>query len=167
MRLNVATTELERVRKEMSQRASDAGAKHGVILVEEMIADGLLEWFVGFKRDRTFGPIVIVGAGGIFAESLGVPQIRLAPINPSDALQMIKAHPAYPAIAGARKRPAGDVHEFARVISRASQFFANYADAFAEMDLNPIIVRPTSVARQGESSVVIADAAFTLVGTHL
>lgn len=163
VRLNVATADLSQVRRELSQRADAAGAKDGVILVEEMIADGLLEWFVGFKRDRTFGPIIVVGAGGIFAESLGVPQIRLAPIDPSGALQMIKTHPAYPAISGARKRPVGDAEEFARVISRASQFFANYAEAVAEMDLNPIIVRPASVARRGEASVVIADAALKLV----
>lgn len=164
--LNVSATELPSAQAEMSQRGKDAGATCGNVLVEEMISDGLLEWFVGFKRDRTFGPVVIVGAGGIFAESMAAPQIRLAPIDRSTALQLIKSHPAFPAISGARKRPPADVDEFARVICRASQLFADNADLISEMDLNPIIVRPASVAMRGESSVVVADAVIKLVGAQ-
>jgi acyl-CoA synthetase (NDP forming) len=162
VRLNVPTAALAAAREEMAQHAKEAGVTAGTVLVEECIDDGLLEWFVGFKSDPTFGPVVVFGAGGIFAETMAAPRIRLAPLDHATAVDLIMSHPAYPAIAGGRGRPTGDVNEFARVICRASEFFAGNADLIAEMDLNPIIVRPAAVAARGEPSVTIADAAFRL-----
>lgn len=166
VRLGVLKSEVGSVRDDLNRQAAATGATSGAVLVEECVEDGLLEWFLGFKRDSTFGPVVVFGAGGIFAEVMSSPQIRLAPLAFSTAVELIKSHPAYVAISGGRNRPEADVQEFARVISRASQLYADNADLVAEMDLNPIIVRPATASRPGRPSVVIADAAIKLFVSH-
>lgn len=164
VRLNVQSSELTTAREELAEQGRVVGASFGVVLVEEHITDGLFEWFVGFKRDPTFGPVVVLGAGGIFAEAMPSPQIRLAPLRPFEASQLIRSHPAYSSIAGGRRRAPGNLEDFAQVICNVSEFFAMNVDLISEIDLNPIIVRPAYVAQRGESSVVIIDAAITLNG---
>lgn len=160
--LNVPLQELEAVSEKIKRRATSAGATEGRLLVEAMVPDGLLEWFVGFKQDKTFGPIVVIGAGGIFAEVVASPQIRCAPIDRETATEMIESHVAFPAISGARNRPSGDIDEFARILSLASRFFSENSDLIAEMDLNPVIVRAARVRERMGPSIVIADAAIKL-----
>lgn len=158
VQLRVGAADVETTSKALRQRASAAGLGNGVILVEEMVTDGLLEWFVGCRNDSTFGPIVVLGIGGIYAELFGSPEIRLAPLTAQEAEAAIRAHRGFAVIDGARGKPKGDVARFATVVARIAQLYWNTHDLIGELDLNPIIVRPADAM----ASVVIVDASIVL-----
>jgi hypothetical protein len=159
VQLKVGPSETQSVRSAMKTRAAQAGIEHGEFLVEEMIADGLMEWFVGCRNDATFGHVVVLGVGGIYAELFSDPEIRLAPLSEPEAAQAIRSHRAFAIMDGARGKPRGDLDRFAQVVSAISWFFWQNSGLIQEMDLNPVIVRPAGV----EASVVIADASIVLL----
>ncbi len=156
--LSVPQDEVEVRVRAMQQRADDAGFAGGEVLVEDMVQGGLLEWFVGCRHDATFGPVVVVGAGGIYAELFGRAVIRLAPLDEAEAEAAIRAHKAFAIIDGARGKPRADLAHFARTVASVSQFYAGVSDLVAELDLNPVIVLPGGQ----DNSVVIADASIVL-----
>jgi hypothetical protein len=158
VRLNVSPASVEAEARAMQQRARDAGLAGGEVLVEEMVQGGLLEWFVGCRNDATFGPIVVIGAGGIYAELFGRAVIRLAPLDDAEAEAAIRSHRAFAVIDGARGKPRADLAHFARTAAAVSRFYAGVSDLVAELDLNPVIVRPGGQ----DHSVVIADASIVL-----
>lgn len=97
------------------------------------------EIIVGTFRDPGFGPLVMVGMGGIFVEVYKDVSWRLVPLDRLDALEMIGDLQAQPLLNGARKRPVLDRAELAEVILRIS----NLVDAvpeIVEIDLNPLVI---------------------------
>ena len=158
VQLRVDAADVQAVSDSMRQRASAAGLPGGVVLVEEMVTDGLLEWFVGCRSDSTFGPIVVLGIGGIYAELFGSPEIRLAPLTAEEAESAIRAHRAFAVIDGARGKPKADLAHFAATVAAISQFYWDTHDLISELDMNPVIVRPAGEV----PGVVIADASITL-----
>lgn len=111
--------------------------------VEEMAApaDGV-EVIVGGRNDERFGPLVMVGLGGIFAEILGDMAIALAPIGAETAEQLIRELRGAPLLTGARGRPAVDVASLASAVAAISAAVAAHPD-LAELDVNPLIVSPS------------------------
>jgi succinyl-CoA synthetase beta subunit len=161
VRLNVEPANVESEVRAMRGRAREAGAAmaaEDMVLVEEMIADGLFEWFIGCRNDRTFGPIIVIGVGGIYAELIGEPEIRMLPLTAAEIARVIRGHAAWPIISGARGKPAADIARLAEVVVGIATFYWNTCDLVDEMDLNPLIVRPHFV---GEN-VIIADAVLVL-----
>jgi hypothetical protein len=158
VQLRVAPQDVPDAIRLVTGNAASAGLAGGVVLIEEMVTDGLLEWFVGCRNDSTFGPIVVLGVGGIYADHFGDPEIRLAPLSQAEAESAIRAHRAFVIIDGARGKPRADVVHFAKVVAAISQFYSDTHDLIGELDLNPVIVRP---AGSGDS-VVIADASIVL-----
>lgn len=158
VQLRVASADVEGAMREVACRAEAAGLRDGQVLVEEMVTDTLLEWFIGCRSDATFGPVVVLGVGGIYAELFGNPVIRLAPLDEVDAMAAIRSHRAFPIIDGARGKPKADLRAFAALVSRVSEFFYAVHDLVAEIDLNPVLVRPAASV----PGVVIADASLVL-----
>jgi len=76
VKLNVPATQVGEVAAVLRARAVG-----GVLIVEEMIEDGVAEWIVGCRHDATFGPITVIGAGGIFVELINEAKARLAPVD--------------------------------------------------------------------------------------
>ena len=152
VRLNVPVAQAPAVMAELEAYDPD-----GMVLVEEMISDGVAEWIVGCRHDPTFGPVVVMGPGGILVELLDAACVRLAPLAPHAALQAIARHsPAAKMLNGMRGRPAGDVTALVDLVVRLSAFFAEHADRIHEIEVNPVIVRPAG------RGVVAADALMTL-----
>jgi len=119
------------------------------VLVAPMAGEGI-EMIVGCARDPVFGPMVMVGFGGIFVETLRATSLRRAPFGPGEARAMIEALPGANILAGARGRPPADIDALARLMSALSQFaFAN-RHWLASVDLNPVLVRP-----RGEGAVAL------------
>ncbi len=85
-----------------------AGATIRGVLVQAMVAGGT-EVIVGARRDPQFGVVVLVGLGGVLAEVLDDVVIRLAPLTPTDALEMIDELRGAPVLRGVRGRPAADL----------------------------------------------------------
>jgi len=120
-------------------RAYKESARIEGVLVQEMIKDGL-EAILGVTNDPLFGPAVMFGLGGIFAEVLKDVSFRLAPVTPSVAREMVEEIAAYPVLAGARGKPRADVDALADAIVRLSALAVDLKDHVAELDINPLFV---------------------------
>lgn len=118
--------------------ADSLGVQSGALL--QPMAPRGVEVIVGSKVDPTFGPVVMVGAGGIYAEVLGDVRIRLAPVTAGQATEMIEGLKIAPVLRGARGQRPADVEALAEVVSRLSAAAAAWQDSIAEIDLNPVIV---------------------------
>ena len=129
--------------------AGDAG--YDGVLVQELADDGE-EVIVGFSNDPLFGPVVLFGLGGIFVEVLKDVALRVAPLSRRDAEEMIREVKGFPLLDGARGRPKADVDALADLLMKVSQMAIETGGRIAELDLNPVRVRP---AGQG---VVALDA---------
>lgn len=108
-------------------------------LLEELAAPGV-ELIVGAVRDAVFGPVVLLGLGGVAAELAGPPVLRLAPLSPERALEMVDALP--PAVLdGFRGAPAVDRPALAAVLRAVGTLVSEHDDV-AEVDCNPVRLAP-------------------------
>jgi acyl-CoA synthetase (NDP forming) len=119
------------------------------VLVSPMRRGGT-EMILGAKRDPVFGPVVIVGLGGIFAEILEDVAVRPAPVDEAEALEMLRSLKAFPVLNGARGRPRADLPAAARAIAALSRFAAAHAGQVAEIDINPLLLLP-----EGQGAVAL------------
>lgn len=109
------------------------------VLVQEM-AHGGHEVILGMKRDPEFGPVVVLGLGGIFVEVLRDAALRLPPLATTDAREMIGDLRAAPVLRGARGRPPADETALAEAIARFSRLCLDLQDLVSEIDVNPLMV---------------------------
>jgi len=107
-------------------------------LVEEMAAPGL-EMIVGAVRDASFGPTVMVGLGGVFAEARGDTALRLAPLTFSEAQEMIDELRGTALLAGFRGSPPLDRAALAETIVKLGDLLSEHPD-IQEVEINPVRV---------------------------
>lgn len=125
---------------EMSGRFSSAGFS-----VEEMaLTSNGLELIVGVKSDRRFGPVVMVGAGGIYAEIFRQIEVALAPARFEELQAILLRLPIAGLLTGARGRPPLDIDAAARAAASLSEFVAPRTE-IAELEVNPLLVLPSGV----------------------
>jgi acetyltransferase len=117
---------------------------HG-FLVQRMAADAdAHELLLGLVRDAQFGPLVMVGFGGIYVEVLNDTALRLAPLDPAEARDMLNELRMAPVLRGARGRPAVDLDRLAEVICRFAAI-GLAAPHIVELEINPLLAGPTGV----------------------
>lgn len=122
----------------LSENARASGIKIDGILIEEMIAGGM-ELAVGFVRDANFGPVALLGLGGVFVELLQRVSFRLLPLRRSDALAMLEELAIVQLLSGFRNQPARDVNALLDAFLGLSRVFL--ANAWIqEMEVNPMTV---------------------------
>ncbi|MDY7028241.1 MAG: acetate--CoA ligase family protein, partial [Spirochaetota bacterium] len=109
----------------------------GVIL-HELIPSGP-EIILGMKRDPAFGPVILAGAGGIYTEVMRDVSLRIAPVNPKAAAEMLRELKVYPLLTGYRGTAALDVDDLARQIVLLSELATDHPE-ISELDLNPLFV---------------------------
>lgn len=114
------------------------------VLVQEMVSGGT-ELILGINNDPLFGPAVMVGFGGIFAEVMKDVSFRLAPITRSEAHAMLRELRSFPILDGARGRPKADVEAVVDTLMRVSAMAVDLAGVLQEFDINPLFV-----LKQGE-----------------
>jgi len=95
---------------------------------------------LGVQRDPVFGPVVMVGMGGIYAELLDDVSLCIAPVDAEGAMRMVRELKAFPLLDGARGRPRADLDALVRAIVRLSVFAHQHADHIASIDINPFRV---------------------------
>ena len=120
--------------------ARDQGLTARGLLVEP-VADGI-ELIVGFRRDPSFGPAVLVGLGGVLAEVLDDVAIRLAPVDHDTALAMLDELRGAAILDGVRGAEAVDRAAVAELIVVLSRLAEARPDIL-EVDLNPVIASAT------------------------
>ena len=109
------------------------------VLVAPMLQGGT-ELILGARRDPVFGPVVMVGLGGIFAEVFHDVALQTAPVSEAQALAMLRSLRSFPLLDGARGRPRADVAAAAQAVAALSRFAVQHADQVAEIDVNPLVV---------------------------
>lgn len=114
------------------------------VLVQKMIM-GSRELIVGVTRDPLFGPLVMFGLGGIYAEALRDVVFRIAPLNEVDAQDMISGIRAQKMLEGVRGQPAVDLAALRSVLRRVAQLAVDLP-AIAELDVNPLLPVADGVA---------------------
>jgi acyl-CoA synthetase (NDP forming) len=95
---------------------------------------------VGVTRDPVFGPAVLVGTGGVFAEILKDVAVRPLPLDRRDAQEMVQGLRGYPLLTGARGRDRGDVKALVDVVLAVARLASACGDRLVELDLNPVVV---------------------------
>ena len=114
------------------------------------------ELIVGATRDLTFGPAVLLGVGGIYAEILQDTAVCLAPLGESDALALIDRLRGAALLRGARGRPGVDLAALVDVVVRVGELAVDLGEDLKALDLNPVIAGPAG------AGVVAADALLEL-----
>jgi acyl-CoA synthetase (NDP forming) len=109
------------------------------VLVQPMAAAGC-EVILGVSRDATWGPLLMVGLGGVLVEALGDVALSPVPIDHAAARGLLKRLKGAKLLDGYRGAPPADVDALTDLMVRLSHFAADHADAIAEIDLNPVIV---------------------------
>jgi acyl-CoA synthetase (NDP forming) len=134
---------LERVAAKAPRAAID-----GVIVAP--MAKGMAELILGSRTDPVFGPVVMVGLGGIFAEILQDTAVQMAPVSETQAMAMLKSLKAFAVLNGARGRPRADLEAAAGAIAALSRFAAAHHETISEIDINPLLLRA-----EGEGAVAL------------
>jgi acyl-CoA synthetase (NDP forming) len=111
------------------------------VLVSPMARKGV-EIIVGTLLDDTFGPMVMVGLGGVTAELFKDVIYRPAPVSADEATSMLGELKAAPLLNGFRGAPKADVPAAAELIAQLSQLAAQFKNEVVEIELNPVLVHP-------------------------
>lgn len=108
--------------------------------VQEMV-QGEAEVIAGIRHDEQFGPIVIVGLGGIAVEILHDVAVATAPVTAAQVRRMIAGLRTAPLFNGARGRPPLDIEAIAHAVERLSWLAADLGPRLVDLEVNPLIVR--------------------------
>jgi len=129
----------DELRAEAVAMLERAGAGVLGLLVQEMVKP-VAELLVGARVDPDFGPVIVVGGGGMLVEVYKDAAVRLAPVSEETARAMIKETRAATLLGGWRGRPPGDVDAAARAVARLSEFVADFREQVREVEINPLAV---------------------------
>ena len=99
-----------------------------------------VEMLLGVVHDPQFGPTVLIGSGGVFAETLNDVQFALPPFDTRHARRCVDRLKLRPLLDGARGQPAADIDAFCDIAARFSAMVAALGDVLSEVDVNPVIV---------------------------
>ena len=115
---------------------------HGLLVSRQLAG---VELLLGARRDASFGPLVLVGLGGVLAEVLDDVAIRLAPVRPDEAGTMLDELRGEALLRGARGRPGIDRAAVVAAIVAIGRLIAD-DPAVVEVDANPLISSPSGTA---------------------
>jgi acyl-CoA synthetase (NDP forming) len=120
--------------------ARTTGATIEGVLMSPMVRGGV-EMILGVQNDAVFGPVVMLGLGGIFVEVLKDVTFRIAPFGLEEAHRMIGELRGAAMLHGARGQPPCDLDALATALSKLSLFAAAKRAEFTSIDVNPLLVR--------------------------
>ena len=100
---------------------------------------------MGARADAQFGPLVVVGLGGIFVELLKDTAVRPAPVSPLQARAMLASLKGRALLDGFRGMQAVDQDRLANIIARVSELAADQSELLTELDVNPLICAGSNI----------------------
>ena len=126
-------------------------AKINGILMQKMLKAGT-EMIIGLNSDPQFGPMLLVGMGGVFVEVFKDAALYPVPLNHDEALHMLQSLKSFKLLNGYRGNPPADIGALTDMMVKIADFAYRKKDTLKELDMNPLFVYP-----KGEG-VAIADA---------
>jgi len=109
------------------------------VVVARMVS-GLKELALGARLDAQFGPVVMLGDGGVNLEALDDIQLLLPPFDEDEAVERLKRLRIAPLLWGVRGQPPLDVYAFARMAVRLGDGMLGWRGAVAAVDVNPVML---------------------------
>lgn len=109
------------------------------VLVSEMVPAGT-EIIIGVTNDNQFGPLLLVGLGGIFVEVFKDAVLYPCPVSRDEARAMLRRLKAFKLLDGYRGKAPADVDALIDVMVRVSEYAAANRNTLKELDLNPVFV---------------------------
>ena len=135
-------------------RAAAPGARIDGVLVAPMAGEGV-EMILGVANDPSFGPVVMLGLGGILVELMRDVVFRHAPFDLVEAHAMIDELAGRPLLDGMRGAQPSDVDALAAALAALSRFAAAHEDVLVSVDINPFLVRPHGRGAVALDAVII------------
>ena len=133
--LNVANqADLLKAYREMADRLGPKG------MVAPMLQSSGIEMILGISRDSQFGPTVVAGFGGIFAEVLSDVAVLIPPFNPTAVKRALENLSMADLLKGARGASKVDVDSYCETAARLSKIAVAFSDTLVEVDINPIML---------------------------
>ncbi len=145
---------------EAAAAAQRLSALSDTLLIEQMVTDGVAEMLIGITVDAQFGQLLVLGAGGTMTELLKDTVALLPPFSPETVRRALARLRVARLLAGFRGKPAGDVSALVDVALACARYAESQVDRLRELDLNPVIVRPT-----GRGAIAV-DALIRLAKEH-
>ncbi len=130
--------ELAAALQTMRARLEEHGLAGVARFLVQKMAKGGREVILGGKRDVSFGPLVLCGLGGIYAEVLRDSAIRLAPLYVGEAREMLAGLRGFKLLQGVRGQPPVDLEALAAALLKLSRLMVDLEEV-AELDLNPVL----------------------------
>jgi acetyltransferase len=145
-----SATEVKGAFRDISARLTGLGRRGEMegVVVQRLVRGGV-EAIVGVTQDPSFGPLIMFGLGGIYAELLRDVAVRLHPLTDLDARELVSSIKMARLFSGFRGAPPSDVAALEDLLLRLSALVEDVAE-IAELDLNPVKVMP-----QGEGYWVV------------
>lgn len=155
--LNLAGPEAARAAAQAMRERQPGLAWRG-FLVEQMAPRGV-EMVLGIHRDAAFGPLLMVGLGGTAVELFHDVAFAPCPLSPEGAQALLARTRAAVLLRGFRGAPPADEAALVQAMVRLSQFAHAHRDALAEVDINPVIVRPRGQGVLALDAVIVLGTA--------
>jgi acetyltransferase len=145
-----AEEEVEQAFIRISENMNGIGRRHDMdgVIVQKMVQGGI-EVIVGVTQHPAFGPLIMFGLGGVYAELFKDVTFSIHPVTNIEAHDMVRAVKAYQMLEGWRGSQRADIESIEELILRISALVENHPQIM-EMDLNPVKVLP-----QGEGYLVV------------
>jgi succinyl-CoA synthetase beta subunit len=113
------------------------------VTVEQMAdTSNAVELIVGVRRDPRFGPVAVVGIGGLLTEVIEDVVTALAPVDAASAKQMLRTLRAASVLDGVRGKSAVDIESAAEQIAAITRFACRHPE-LAEVEVNPLLATPS------------------------
>ena len=133
--LNIANqADLLKAYREIADRLGPKG------MVAPMLQSSGIEMILGISRDGQFGPTVVAGFGGIFAEVLSDVAVLIPPFNATAVKRVLENLSMADLLKGARGASKVDVDSYCEVAARLSEIAVAFSDTLVEVDINPIML---------------------------
>ena len=110
------------------------------ILLEKMVKDSLIEILIGIKIDDEFGPVIVIGAGGIYTELIRETKTLLLPLTKNDIQNELKNMKIGKILFGYRNQDRADIDSLIKTILSLSKFAEKNINKLHEIEINPLIV---------------------------
>ena len=135
---NKVRAAFERITTRAKEKRPDAEIV-GVTVQKMVTYPNSFELIMGTKKDPVFGPVIMVGMGGVAAKVFRDRALGLPPLNKALARRMLESLKSWPLLQGYRGRPGANIDRLIEIIMRFSYLVADYPE-IKELDINPLLV---------------------------